>query len=244
MKNIARQPDSSHTSLADIAIRINAEHKAATDSARTAVQRALAAGEWLLEAKRRCPHGMWESWREANCSEISARTARAYMRVAQHCLDYPADASKLHELTFRGSLRQLASPKTATVAVLMEGDDVSWLPDGAGMLTCTIAAPDDGDTGPIYVQQSQRSPGFFHMWQIFESKPPNVQGGINGLLKPIRADAATHSFRNLFGRDPFKLSWIVLDAPPGAADEWIAEFHPPPWLEEKRKRSQGTGAAA
>ncbi len=70
-------------SLADLAARINAEHKAAADALRSAVGHAMAAGDLLIEAKAKVPHGQWRGWIDANC-QISERSVQLYMKLAKH----------------------------------------------------------------------------------------------------------------------------------------------------------------
>jgi Protein of unknown function (DUF3102) len=70
-------------SLADLAARINAEHKAAADALRSAVVHAMAAGDLLIEAKAQVPHGNWRGWIAANC-KLSERSVQLYMKLAKH----------------------------------------------------------------------------------------------------------------------------------------------------------------
>lgn len=87
-------------SLAD---RILAEYRAAAESAETAIAHARRCGEFLLEARRECDRGAWESWVTENCAEISLRTARAYMRVARH--------PELEAATVGEAMLKLAAPR-------------------------------------------------------------------------------------------------------------------------------------
>jgi Protein of unknown function (DUF3102) len=73
-------------SLSDFAARINSEfaaiQKADYDGNRTVVQRAIALGRTLCQAKDKVPHGKWEKWLVDNCAKISKRTAQRYMMLA------------------------------------------------------------------------------------------------------------------------------------------------------------------
>lgn len=100
--------------LADLATQINAEHAAATDHARSAVQSARKAGELLLQAKTQCSHGEWLPWLKAHCPDISQRTAQGYMRLARYCLRSPHDTERIETLPLREALTCLAAPKSAT----------------------------------------------------------------------------------------------------------------------------------
>jgi hypothetical protein len=60
-------------SLAELAAKVQAEHKAVTAALSKAVEHALQAGAYLTEAKESLPHGQWLPWLE-RC-EVSRRTA-------------------------------------------------------------------------------------------------------------------------------------------------------------------------
>lgn len=69
-------------SLAELAAKIRAEHKAVTAALSTAVEHALQAGAYLTEAKDKLQHGQWLPWLE-RCG-ISRRTAQLYMQLHRH----------------------------------------------------------------------------------------------------------------------------------------------------------------
>ena len=72
-----------HNSLLELAARIRAEHEAIHGMLHATVDRAMAAGDLLLEAKVLVKHGEWLPWLKERC-EISERTAELYMRCAKH----------------------------------------------------------------------------------------------------------------------------------------------------------------
>jgi hypothetical protein len=100
--------DAASSRLTDLAIRINAEHKAASEALTQGLQRAIAAGRLLIEAKAAIPHGEWLSWLASNCA-VSERTAQAYMRVAKGFagIDETKSAA-VADLSFRDALNSLA----------------------------------------------------------------------------------------------------------------------------------------
>jgi hypothetical protein len=100
--------------LADLAKRINAAHAQAETALRAGLEHAKTAGELLLEAKRQCPHGQWLPWLEAKM-RFSARTAQAYMRIAEHWPELEAKAQGLAHLTVEGALEYLAEPREVAV---------------------------------------------------------------------------------------------------------------------------------
>ena len=69
--------------LTDLAERINAEHAASEDHAKSAIEHALQCGQLLIEAKAQVKHGQWLPWLEANCT-VKERQARNYMRLADN----------------------------------------------------------------------------------------------------------------------------------------------------------------
>lgn len=122
--------------LPDLAVQINAEHAAAMEHARSAVQRARHAGELLLQAKEQCAHGEWLPWLRSHCPDISERTVQSYMRLARHCLDNPEQANEIESFTLRNALAQLAAPteKRNTVADLPDSGAETVFSDGESLL--------------------------------------------------------------------------------------------------------------
>jgi len=102
--------------LLDLAAAINAEHAAALEHARSAVQRARRAGELLLEAKEQCAYGEWLSWLKDRCPDVSERQAQRYMLLARACLESPEKAAELEALTLRGALESLKSDTVSDLA--------------------------------------------------------------------------------------------------------------------------------
>jgi hypothetical protein len=74
-------------SLADLAAKLDAEFLAIKNSEiagnRSVVQKAIAFGETLNEAKAQVGHGRWVNWVSDNCREISKSTAERYMKLAK-----------------------------------------------------------------------------------------------------------------------------------------------------------------
>jgi hypothetical protein len=70
-------------SLPELAARIRAEHEATGDALKSSIDHSIAAGELLIEAKDKVPHGAWLPWLRDNCA-ISERTAQLYMRLAKN----------------------------------------------------------------------------------------------------------------------------------------------------------------
>jgi hypothetical protein len=89
----------------DLSASINAAFVAArtaaasaTDQARAAITSAIECGDLLVRQKASVPHGAWLPWLTDHCPDISAETARRYMRLAKR--------SQATDLTDATSLRQ------------------------------------------------------------------------------------------------------------------------------------------
>lgn len=95
--------------LADIAAKINAEHQQALAALNDGLRHAINAGQLLLEAKKLCAHGEWQPWLEQHFVG-SARTARAYILVAQRWPQVEAKWQRVADLSFREALQLLAAP--------------------------------------------------------------------------------------------------------------------------------------
>ena len=62
---------------------IRQECERSMEAARTSLDHALRAGEYLLQAKERISHGQWMSWLAEHC-QLNQRVANNYMRLARH----------------------------------------------------------------------------------------------------------------------------------------------------------------
>jgi Protein of unknown function (DUF3102) len=73
--------DAADPALEQLAFEINSAHEAGERSARNGLDRFKEAGEALLKAKERLPHGEWLPWLGKNV-KFSERTVRRYMALA------------------------------------------------------------------------------------------------------------------------------------------------------------------
>jgi hypothetical protein len=72
-------------SLADLAARIRAEHEAVIIFMKKGLERAIRAGELLLEAKAQIgKHGQWLPWLREHC-QVPERTATALHAACPAC---------------------------------------------------------------------------------------------------------------------------------------------------------------
>jgi hypothetical protein len=65
-----------------LAAEIRSAHEGVEIAARTAAERAVAAGKALIEAKALLPHGAWLPWLREHC-RIPERSVQFYMRIAK-----------------------------------------------------------------------------------------------------------------------------------------------------------------
>lgn len=97
-------------SLADLAARINVEHEAVTKFMKQSLERAIRAGELLIEAKAQLKHGQWLPWLREHC-QLPERTASHYMRLAQNA----SQIGNVADLTVREAIEAIAAkPKKAS----------------------------------------------------------------------------------------------------------------------------------
>src|SRR5262245_50637428 len=110
-----REDAKGEPTLEKIAAQIRYEHNAATNTAKSALRHAMAAGDLLLKAKAQVPHGEWLGWLSDNCPMISVRTAQAYMQIArQRPKIEAANAQCIAHLSFTGAMRLAQAPKAGT----------------------------------------------------------------------------------------------------------------------------------
>jgi len=96
--------------LPDLAIQANRHHEQCVAAANNALKHARSAGEALLRAKKKCPHGKWLPWLKANFKG-SARTGRAYMQISERWPAIEAKRQRVANLSFRDALRLTGKQK-------------------------------------------------------------------------------------------------------------------------------------
>jgi len=97
-------------SLDDLAQRIKTEHHEIMGAKRNIVERAMKAGDLLIQAKAKAGHGNWLNWLKANCVGISERTANVYMKLAdgRATIEEKLKSAATADLTINEALRSLA----------------------------------------------------------------------------------------------------------------------------------------
>jgi hypothetical protein len=93
--------------LSNLAQRIHAEHQAVIAAVRSHVEHAMVAGDLLVEAKRQVGHGQWAEWVKRHC-EISDRTARYYMQLAENRAKVESIRQRVADLTLRQAIKAIS----------------------------------------------------------------------------------------------------------------------------------------
>lgn len=180
-------------SLSELAAAIKAEHEAIKGLLADSLTRAMAAGDWLLEAKRKVKHGDWLPWLRDNV-EISERTAQAYMRCANNRIKIEEMKSAAPaDLTIEDALGDLAKPRleiTADYTIISNGADL--LPEQGRVQIGTLEhGYGCGKTLEIFgITESAKYPGYYDVAHIemIGDDADDGYGAQAQLRKPIRAD--------------------------------------------------------
>ena len=111
-------------SLDDLAQRIKTEHQEIMGAKRNIVERAMKAGDLLIQAKAKAGHGNWLNWLKANCVGISERTANVYMKLAEGRakIEEKLKSAATADLTINEALRSLAEEAPNTTDTNSTGD--------------------------------------------------------------------------------------------------------------------------
>jgi hypothetical protein len=112
--------------LTMLAAEIAAAHQQARAAAQSTLEHARRAGELLIEAKARLPHGSWLPWLAEHCGAVSPRMAQYYMKIASDWDRLASKAKRVSHLPIRQAVRLLRT-STATVSEDSEPDiDVTY----------------------------------------------------------------------------------------------------------------------
>jgi hypothetical protein len=136
--------------LPTLAKAINDHHTAIVREAKSAIGKAIAAGEFLAQAKSAVPDGGWLRWLRSNCV-ISDRTAQLYMQLAENKLVLETwlrdGTQQIADQTLNGALKMLRGPSTKPPSV--QKDRATKLTDD--LLQALVNLP-----GDVAVQRAHR----------------------------------------------------------------------------------------
>src|SRR4051812_4707488 len=107
LSNLSRRPNSKKPPAKSLAKRINEAHLAVEQTVQDAIDLAMKCGDLLIEAKTECAHGSWTEWLKNNF-EGSDRSARVYMRLADHRDLIEAKRQTTADLTIEKALNYIA----------------------------------------------------------------------------------------------------------------------------------------
>lgn len=127
------------TTLATLAGRINAEHEKCEAAARSALRHAIAAGKLLSEAKQRVGHGEWSGWVKANFAG-SDRTARLYMRLGEHEDQLIQNGNAL-PVSIRHAARLLTEPRADAWADGLDAEAMAFMRQKTGEIKEILKRP-------------------------------------------------------------------------------------------------------
>jgi hypothetical protein len=97
-----------------LVVAIRAEHEAASQAARSALEHALECGRLLAQARASIPHGGWETF-VANTCGIAPRTGRLYLRLHAN-RGRLEDRQRVAGLTVREAAKLVADPRPSVAA--------------------------------------------------------------------------------------------------------------------------------
>jgi hypothetical protein len=154
-----------------LVVAIRAEHEAASQAARSALEHALACGRLLAQARATVPHGGWETFVEKTCG-IAPRTGRLYLRLHAN-RDRLGNRQRVAGLTVREAAKLVAEPRRerstpdagapswyVTGRILEGVHDDGWLvevwphPGGEAWAHFVVAVP--GVDGPSHLEGPKR----------------------------------------------------------------------------------------
>ncbi len=97
--------------LLQIAEEINQHHEDGKRHLHSAILSFKEAGEKLIQVKVSLPHGEWGDWLSDYCPDISERTARNYMRLAENWQRLEENGNSVADLSLRKALELLKAAK-------------------------------------------------------------------------------------------------------------------------------------
>lgn len=118
-KAVKVEPEVYIPTLPELAAAINEDHLACNAAAQTCLERALACGFKLVEAKARCGHGQWLPFLTTQCPNISERTAQRYMKLTK--VEPSTESDTLADLSISAFLQLVP---TVSEPANPEGEDL------------------------------------------------------------------------------------------------------------------------
>ena len=174
-----------------LAAEIRRAHTESCRASASALERAVLAGERLIEAKGHLAHGEWLPWLKEHC-DLPARTARQYMRLARNKEAIEAKTATVANLTVRNAVAEIAERRAEV-----------WLPT-QGYVRVGVRE-NDGGWDEIWVAPSLLHPGFLFITHL--STPTDSVCIVTGCRKPVRDASAGALINALFKDDLDGFNW-------------------------------------
>jgi hypothetical protein len=137
--------------LIDLAARIRAEHELVIALMQQSLERAMAVGDLLIEAKVQVKeHGeLWLPWIRDHC-QLSERTVQQYMRLAKNRAFIQSKLADAANMSIAAAVQLLAPPKDGDeeLAQSIDVDEVQLLASPEGEVDVDIADIDSNFTPP------------------------------------------------------------------------------------------------
>jgi hypothetical protein len=119
--------------LTALAADIQAAHREIQASAESMAERAIAAGNMLIEAKSALPHGKWNEWLTHHVG-MSDRSARRYMQIARSGMK----TATVADLGIRAAAEAIAKVSSAGASPEDDAVGQAWLIEMLALWHCMI----------------------------------------------------------------------------------------------------------
>jgi len=187
--------------LPELAAKISNAHTGARAAATLSLEHAIAAGAYLIEAKRLLAHGQWAKWLAENVA-FSERTASMYMRFARNRDVIDTKIGNVADLSIRAAIGELTEPRRPDKLSDM-AKAVRPIPL-AGHIKLG-ARENAAGWDEVFIAPSYQHAGFFyatHLWT-----PRNGAASMVGTRRPIRMDMVAPLIEAHFSFDLKGVAW-------------------------------------
>ena len=208
MNGLPGKPATNSNRLPVLAGEINRAHKAAREAAQTSLERAIEAGERLIEAKALVAHGQWLPWLKELC-DLSERSAQAYMRLARHKDVVNTKSAAVADLTMRAAVAEITEPKWPDkLSEIFKA--VRHLPF-IGHIKVGLRE-DEAGWDEVWIAPSYQHNGFCYVTHIWTARTGDAT--MVGTKRPVRADFVSTLIDAHLSCDLGGVEWHDIPYPP------------------------------
>jgi len=176
-----------------LAAEIMRAHAEARQAAQMSIDKAMEAGEALIEAKSHLQHGEWLPWLKANCSGISERTIQLYMRLARHKDEVEAKKRNVADLTIRGAVAAITKAKSLILPIV-------------GHVSVGVAETDAG-WEEIWIAPDWQHDGYLYVTRVSTPNNTTELTEVVGTRRPVRQDFVEKTIAHLFDGQQVDMDW-------------------------------------